>query len=91
MQRKYVRENSTSRETKHFYESFKTWIMTQYPSNGQPTEEEWEEIMEADALNYKVHDTDEVVVTHEETDSDELNVDLPNEATMYNTLTYNIA
>ena len=38
-----------------------------------------------------MHESDEAVVTHQETDSDDLNMDLLNDATMYNTLTYNIA
>ena len=70
------------RHYKNFYESFKTWVMDQYPSTEKPTEEEWEEIMVANAINYQEHGSDEADVTHQEIDSDYLNVVLLNDATM---------
>ena len=60
MQRKYVKETPSARETKNFYACFKTWILARYTA-GEPSEEEWKEIIAEDEKSYHPEDDEDTL------------------------------
>ena len=61
MQRKYVKETPSARDIKNFYASFKTWILARYPTTGEPSEEEWKEIVTEDEQSYHPQDVEDAL------------------------------
>lgn len=80
-----MRDNPTVKEKKNFYGSFKSWIIMTY-SSGEPTQEEWEAIMEQDSLNNRGDEgRDQELV------EDDVGVDLELESDACSSFIYNIS
>ena len=76
---------------KNFYGSFKTWLISKYPSTGTPSEEEWLTIMAEDAMSYMTSCGDDTENASGEGGDEDLDVDLSNDTATYATLCYNIS
>ena len=82
-----MRENPSARAVKNFYSSFKTWILTTYPSSGERSEEEWEAVTAEDTKTYS-GDNDGNDIGHEVDLEEMVHLDLLDETVACNSLYY---
>ena len=93
MQSLYVKETPSARGIKNLYTSFKRLILARYPIMGEPSEEEWKEILPKMKSYQLAMDDDEngLEDEHEQSnDASSVNLDMLNDGCSYDAVLYNI-